>query len=56
MQSVEEIPLSLSISSAAVRGETEEDSLPEEELRMVSEAEWVFSQVAVENLSIWVEV
>ncbi|XP_023703751.1 neurobeachin-like protein 1 isoform X2 [Cryptotermes secundus] len=39
MQSVEEIPLSLNISSAAVRGETEEDSLPEEELRMVSEAE-----------------
>jgi hypothetical protein len=32
----------LSISSVAVRGETEEDSLPEEELRMVSEAEWVF--------------
>jgi hypothetical protein len=31
----------LSISPVAVRGETEEDSLPEEELRMVSEAEWV---------------
>jgi hypothetical protein len=39
MQSAEEIPLSFTISSAAVRGETEEDILPEEELRMVSEAE-----------------
>jgi hypothetical protein len=39
MQSAEDIPLSLSISPVAVRGETEEDSLPEEELRMVSEAE-----------------
>jgi hypothetical protein len=27
----------------AVRGETEEDILPEEEFRIVSEAEWVFS-------------
>ncbi|XP_069696255.1 neurobeachin-like protein 1 isoform X1 [Periplaneta americana] len=39
MQSAEEIPLSFNISSAAVRGETEEDNLPEEELRMASEAE-----------------
>jgi hypothetical protein len=39
MQSAEEIPLSLNISTVAVRGETEEDALPEEELRMVSEAE-----------------
>jgi hypothetical protein len=39
MQSADDIPLSLSISPVAVRGETEEDSLPEEELRMVSEVE-----------------
>lgn len=39
MQSAEEIPLSFSVSSAAVRGEIEEDALPEEELRVMSEAE-----------------
>jgi hypothetical protein len=39
MHSAEEIPLSFSISSVAVRRETEEDMLPEEEFRMVSEAE-----------------
>ncbi|XP_063234189.1 neurobeachin-like protein 1 isoform X2 [Bacillus rossius redtenbacheri] len=38
MQS-EDIPLSLNLSSAAVRGEAEPDSLVEEELRLVSEAE-----------------
>jgi hypothetical protein len=39
MRLAEEIPLSFSISSVAVRGETEEDILPEEEFRIVSEAE-----------------
>jgi hypothetical protein len=39
VQSAEEIPLTFSISSVAVRRETEEDMLPEEELRMVSEVE-----------------
>jgi hypothetical protein len=39
MQSAEEIPLSFSFSSAAVRGEIEEDALPEEELRLMSETE-----------------
>ncbi|PSN41666.1 Neurobeachin-like protein 1 [Blattella germanica] len=39
MQSAEEIPLSLNISSAVVRGETEEDNLPEEELRMMNESD-----------------
>jgi hypothetical protein len=39
MQSAEEMPLSFSFSSAAVRGEIEEDALPEEELRMMTEAE-----------------
>jgi hypothetical protein len=39
MQSAEEIPLSFSFSSAAVRGEIEEDALPEEELRVMPEPE-----------------
>jgi hypothetical protein len=39
MQSAEEIPLSFSVSSAAVRGEIEEDTLLEEELRVMTEAE-----------------
>ena len=38
----EEVPLSLNIASAAVRGETEEaDYIPEEDLRSLPETEWV---------------